>query len=205
MVLSSFGAHSELSEMASWLQKMKDFNIPFSIRTYNSSCPTITSLLKDLKSVPLSIEDLKERLQKDEILSVEQLIGYSVLVDPLKWCPSEGKLDLHGMHLATAYLIMLQWVQVLRSRFSAGSWVIPTEFRVICGSEKHSSVRGESPVKALVKQMMVQMRSPVKIDPTNVGCFVGRGKAVRDWLRSGREREEREREREKCEGTGIIV
>nr|DAD31786.1 TPA_asm: hypothetical protein HUJ06_010637 [Nelumbo nucifera] len=103
--------------MASWLQKMKDSNISFSIRTYNSSCPTITSLLKDLKSVPLSIEDLKGRLLKDVTLSVEQLIGYS-------------------------------WIQVLRSRFSAGSWVIPMEFRVICGSEKHSNVRGidsESP------------------------------------------------------------
>ncbi|XP_010271094.1 PREDICTED: pentatricopeptide repeat-containing protein At2g17033-like [Nelumbo nucifera] len=194
MVLSSFGAHSKLSEMASWLQKMKDSNISFSIRTYNSSCPTITSLLKDLKSVPLSMEDLKGRLQKDETLSVEQVIGYSVLVDALKWCPSEGKLDLHGMHLATAYLIMLKWVQVLRSRFRAGSWVTPTKFRVICGSEKHSSVKGESPGKALVKQMMVQMRSPMKIDPTNVGCFVGKGKAVRDWLRSGGWERERERE-----------
>nr|DAD38443.1 TPA_asm: hypothetical protein HUJ06_009084 [Nelumbo nucifera] len=149
--------------MASWLQKMKDSNISFSIRTYNSSCPTITSLLKDLKSVPLSMEDLKGRLQKDETLSVEQVIGYS-------------------------------WVQVLRSRFRAGSWVTPTKFRVICGSEKHSSVKGESPGKALVKQMMVQMRSPMKIDPTNVGCFVGKGKAVRDWLRSGGWERERERE-----------
>ncbi|XP_010263950.1 PREDICTED: pentatricopeptide repeat-containing protein At2g17033-like [Nelumbo nucifera] len=183
IVLSSFGAHSELSEMASWLRKMKDSNISFSIRTYNSimnSCPPITSLVKDLKFVPLSIEDLKERLQKDETLLVEQLIGSSVLMGALKWCPSEGKLDLHGMHLATAYLIMLQWVQVLRSRFSAGSWVIPTELRLICGSGKHSSVRGESPVKALIKQMMVRMRSRMKIDRTNVGCFVGRGRAVRD-------------------------
>ncbi|KAJ4975988.1 hypothetical protein NE237_001094 [Protea cynaroides] len=46
IVLSSYGAHSELSEMVSWLRKTKDSDIQFSVRTYNcvlNSCPKIMS------------------------------------------------------------------------------------------------------------------------------------------------------------------
>ncbi|KAF8410352.1 hypothetical protein HHK36_002880 [Tetracentron sinense] len=185
MVLSSYGTHGELSEMTSWLRKMKDSDIPISIRTYNSvlnSCPTIMLLLQVPNFLPLSIEELIEKLQNDEALLVKELIKSSVLIETLEWGSSEAKLDLHGMHLGSAYLIMLQWVKELRWRFLAGNSVIPAEITVVCGLGKHSSVRGESPVKALVKEMMVQMRSPMKIDRRNVACFVARGKAVKDWL-----------------------
>ncbi|KAL7163768.1 hypothetical protein ACSBR2_039815 [Camellia fascicularis] len=56
MVLSSFGAHGELSEMVLWLQMMKSPGVSFSIRTYNSvlnSCPTIMTMLQELKTVPI--------------------------------------------------------------------------------------------------------------------------------------------------------
>ncbi|KAJ4976046.1 hypothetical protein NE237_001152 [Protea cynaroides] len=46
IVLSSYDAHSELSEMVSWLRKTKDSDIQFSVRTYNcvlNSCPKIMS------------------------------------------------------------------------------------------------------------------------------------------------------------------
>lgn len=60
----------------------------------------------------------------------------------MEWRSSELKLDLHGMHLSTAYLIMLQWFDELKLRY-AGNYRIPSEILVVCGSGKHSSTRGE--------------------------------------------------------------
>ncbi|KAF9621746.1 hypothetical protein IFM89_027600 [Coptis chinensis] len=185
MVLSSYGTHKEVSEMVLWIQKMKNSNTPFSIRTYNTvlnSCPTVMSLLQDPKTIPLSILELMEELQKDEIVLIQELKDSSVLVDLLEWSSMEGKLDLHGMHLGCVYVIMLQWIEELRSRFSDENSVIPAEIVVVCGLGKHSSVRGESPVKALVLEMMVRLSSPMRIDRKNIGCFVAKGKNVRNWL-----------------------
>ncbi|XP_042503789.1 pentatricopeptide repeat-containing protein At2g17033 [Macadamia integrifolia] len=185
IVLSSYGTHSELSEMVSWLHKMKDSGIQFSVRTYNSvlnSCPTIMSFLQEPKLLPLSMEDLIEKLPREEGLLVEELIGSPVLVETLKWSCSEGTLDLHGMHLGSALLIMLQWMEELRSGFHSGRLVVPAAIIVVCGAGRHSGVRGESLVKALVKEMMVRLKSPLRIDRKNVGCFVAKGKAVKEWL-----------------------
>ncbi|KAI7994137.1 Pentatricopeptide repeat-containing protein [Camellia lanceoleosa] len=70
MVLSSFGAHGELSEMVLWLQMMKSPGVAFSIHTYNSmlnSCPTIMTKLQELKTVPISIQEPMENLRCDEV------------------------------------------------------------------------------------------------------------------------------------------
>ncbi|KAI3875802.1 hypothetical protein MKX03_023725 [Papaver bracteatum] len=189
IVLSSYGANKELSEMVAWIKKMKSSNVPFSVRTYNSvlnSCPTIMAMLKEPEFLPLSIEDLIDNVKKVEGMLVQELIdGSSVLLENLKWDSLEGKLDLHGMHLGTAYVILLEWMDVLKSRFRGGgdSVVIPAEIRVVCGLGKHSSVIGKSPIKALVSEMMVRLKSPMRIGRKNdVGSFVGKGKAVRDWL-----------------------
>ncbi|KAA8535960.1 hypothetical protein F0562_028438 [Nyssa sinensis] len=133
MVLSSFGVNNELPEMVSWLRRMKHLGVPFSIRTYNSvsnSCPTLMLMLQDPKSVPLSVEELMENLHGDEALLVQELLCSSVLVETMEWNSLEVKLDLHGMHLGSAYLIMLQWIEELRPRFNAGNHVIPAEIRV---------------------------------------------------------------------------
>ncbi|GMP37408.1 hypothetical protein CsSME_00009103 [Camellia sinensis var. sinensis] len=185
MVLSSFGAHGELPEMVLWLQRMKSSGVSFSIRTYNSvlnSCPTIMTMLQELKTVPISIQELMENLLVDEGLLVQELIGSSVFEKAMEWNSLEGKLDLHGMHLGSAYLIMLQWTEELRARFRDQNQVVPAEVTVVCGSGKHSTVRGESPVKGLVKQMMVRMKCPMRIDRNNVGCFVAKGRVLKDWL-----------------------
>lgn len=188
MVLSSYGAHNELPQMVSWLQKMKASSIPFSIRTYNSvlnSCPTITAMLQDLNDIPLSIDKLNAILEGDEALLVEELVGSQVLEEAMVWDSSEVKLDLHGMHLGSAYLIMLQWIEKTRNRFRSnddGKLIVPAEVVVVCGSGKHSNVRGVSPVKTMIKEMMVRMRSPMKIDRKNAGCFIAKGRSVKDWL-----------------------
>jgi DNA-nicking Smr family endonuclease len=113
---------------------------------------------------------------------VKELIESSVLKEATKWDTSEGKLDLHGMHLGSAYVIMLQWMEETRNRLSDGEHVIPAEITVVCGSGNHSTVRGESPVKSMITQIMAQTRSPMRIDRKNIGCFVAKGNVVKKWL-----------------------
>lgn len=185
MILSSYGTHNELAEMVLWLRKMKILAIPFSIRTYNSvlnSCPTFITMLRQPHDFPLSIEDLCRVLKGDEVLLVQELIGFGVLEEVMVWDSLEVKLDLHGMHLGTTYLIMLEWIDEMRRRFNNTKYVIPVEVTVVCGSGKHSNVRGLSPVKRMVKEMLDRMRSPMRIDRKNIGCFVAKGRAVKDWL-----------------------
>lgn len=186
MVLSSYGAHDALPQMGSWLRKLKDFNVPLSLRTYNTvlnSCPTFTSLLKDLNTCPLSVSELLTFLNEDEVTLVRELTRSSVLDEAMvEWSSLEGKLDLHGMHLSSSYLLMMQWMDEIKARFSEEECVVPAEIVVVSGSGKHSSVRGESPVKALVKKIMVRTGSPMRIDRKNVGCFIAKGKTVKEWL-----------------------
>lgn len=185
MILSSYGAHNELSRMVLWLKKMKDLSIPFSIRTYNSvlnACSTIMSLLQDFNEFPVSIAELMGALNGDEVLLVKELVASSVLNEVMEWNSRELKLDLHGMHLGSAYLIMLQWMEEMRFRFTDADYAIPAEVTLVCGSGKHSSVRGVSPVKAMVKKMVIRTNFPLRIDRNNIGCFVGKGHVVKNWL-----------------------
>ncbi|XP_060176238.1 pentatricopeptide repeat-containing protein At2g17033 isoform X2 [Lycium barbarum] len=185
MVLNSFGSHNELSEVVSWLQKIEASGVPFSIRTYNSvlnSCPTISLLLQDPKSVPLSLEELMGNLDENEAALVKILVGSSVLEETMQWKPSELKLDLHGMHLSSAYVIILQWFHQLQCKFLAENLVIPAEITVVCGAGKHSVVRGESPVKGLIKEILLRAGCPLRIDRKNVGCFIAKGKIFMEWL-----------------------
>ncbi|XP_016468300.1 pentatricopeptide repeat-containing protein At2g17033 [Nicotiana tabacum] len=185
MVLNSFGSQYELSEMVSWLQKMDVSGVPFSIRTYNSvlnSCPTISLLLQDPKSVPLSLEELLANLNENEASLVKILVGSSVLEETMQWNPSELKLDLHGMHLSSAYVIILQWFHQLQCKLVAENRVLPAEITVVCGAGKHSVVRGESPVKGLIKELLLRVGCPLRIDRKNIGCFIGKGKSFMEWL-----------------------
>ncbi|XP_073026059.1 pentatricopeptide repeat-containing protein At2g17033-like [Primulina eburnea] len=185
MMLSSFGAQNNLSDMLSWLKKMRSSGIVSSIRTYNSalnSCPNIIFLLRDLKNVPLSIKELVDNLNKDEADLILELVKSSVLDQAMEWSSSELKLDLHGMHLSAAYLILLHWFDELKLRFDGGNFGTPSEISVVCGSGKHSSTKGEPPVKGLVKEMMIRMKCPLRIDRKNTGCFIAKGKVFKDWL-----------------------
>ncbi|MBA0739160.1 hypothetical protein Gogos_012456 [Gossypium gossypioides] len=186
MILSSYGAYNALPKMVPWLQKMKALEIPFSIRTYNcvlNSCPMIMSFVQGSGGFPVSVSELVNVLDEDEALLVKELVeSSSVLDEAMEWDDLELKLDLHGMHSGSAYLIMLQWIKEMKSRFRVEECVVPAQITVVCGTGKHSSVRGESPVKTLIKAMMVQMKSPMRIDRKNIGCFIAKGQVVRNWL-----------------------
>ncbi|KAJ6310901.1 hypothetical protein OIU76_015591 [Salix suchowensis] len=118
MVLASYGAHNALPEMGLWLRKMKTLGIPLSTRTCNSvlnSCPTIMALTRNLDaSCPVSIQELLKILSEDEAKLIKELIESSVLKEAMRWDTSEGKLDLHGMHLGSAYVMTLQWMEEMR-------------------------------------------------------------------------------------------
>ena len=191
MILSAYGCHCELARMVLWLRKTRASQISFSIRTYNSvlnSCPTIMSIMAKemetgVETLPLSIGELSGILSGDEALVVKELVeSNSVLEEVMTWDSLEGKLDLHGMHLGSCYLMMLKWMEELQNGFKDGKYVIPREITLVCGLGKHSNVRGESPVKSLVRKMLVRLKSPMRNDRKNVGCFVAKGKVVRDWL-----------------------
>ena len=191
MILSAYGCHCELARMVLWLRKTRASQISFSIRTYNSvlnSCPTIMSIMAQemetgVETLPLSIGELSGILSGDEALVVKELVeSNSVLEEVMTWDSLEGKLDLHGMHLGSCYLMMLKWMEELQNGFKDGKYVIPREITLVCGLGKHSNVRGESPVKSLVRKMLVRLKSPMRNDRKNVGCFVAKGKVVRDWL-----------------------
>lgn len=188
MVLSSFGSHGEILEMVSWLRKMRDSGIRLSVRTYNSvlnSCPTIVFLLKDVKNLPLSIHELVGNLETDEASLVVELLKSTVPDEVMECRSSELKLDMHGMHLSTAYLVLLQWFHEMKHKFGAENCATPAEILVVCGRGKHSSARGESPVRDLAKEMIVRMKCPLRIDRKNVGCLIAKGKTFKDWLVNG--------------------
>ncbi|CAA0827750.1 Pentatricopeptide repeat-containing protein [Striga hermonthica] len=186
MVLSSLGANNKLPDMLVWLKKMRDLNVPLSVRTYNSvlnSCPRINSLVIGTKNWPLSIDELSCSLESDEEVNlVMELMKTSVLDEAMVWNENESKLDLHGMHLASAYLILLQWFNESRVRFDCEDYVTPEKISIVCGRGKNSPRQGDSPVKKLAKEMVVRMKCPLIMDRKNNGCFIGKGKVFRKWL-----------------------
>ncbi|KAL9683604.1 hypothetical protein QQ045_015427 [Rhodiola kirilowii] len=185
MILSSYGAFQRYAEMAAWVRRMKRSSVGLSIRTYNSvlnSCAKMMALVQDLRGLPLSMKELLDVLDGDEGLVVQELIESSVLSVVMEMNNVEGKLDLHGMHLGSAYLIVLQWVEELRLKWGGGEFMIPQEMVVVCGMGKHSINRGESPVKEMVKILMTRMKSPLRLDRKNAGCLTAKGKAVKIWL-----------------------
>lgn len=189
IVLSCFGECGEFGEMVAWVREMKGMGVGVSVRTFNTvlnSCATVVSMMGDLKTLPLSVDDFVRKVEEespiqDEVLLVSEMVGYQVFDEMLEWSASEGKLDLHGCHTASAYLVLLQWMRELRMRFLAGE-IVPMEISIVCGTGKHSRKVAVSPIKQMVSEMMFRLESPMKMDRKNVGRFVAKGKMVNKWL-----------------------
>ncbi|KAG6517531.1 pentatricopeptide repeat-containing protein At2g17033-like [Zingiber officinale] len=201
IALSCYGHHGKLSEMVSWMEKMRALGVGFSVRTFNcvlNSCPALLSICSkgtiqsfcesNSRALPLSVDALLKKLEAEspsssstEALLVKNLIASSVLDENLEWSSSGSKLDLHGFHVTSAYIILLNWMQELRLRFSKEN-AVPLEISIICGTGNHSQRRGQSPIKILVREIMFQTSSPMKIDRKNPGRFVASGKAIKEWL-----------------------
>ncbi|XP_020262811.1 pentatricopeptide repeat-containing protein At2g17033-like [Asparagus officinalis] len=119
LVLSCYSDYGNLAKMVTWIRNMRVLGIGYSVRTCNSVLnyyPSVVLMVKDLRTLPLSTDDLLEMLNDEEALLVKELAGASVLLEKLMWSGSEGKLDFHGFHLASAYIILLQWMEEFRRR-----------------------------------------------------------------------------------------
>jgi pentatricopeptide repeat protein len=190
MVLSCYANHEELAQIATWLQRMRELGICFSLRTFNTSlnsCQNILQMINEIESLPLSLTGLIEKLEnncascQNEAMVVKELVNSSFLGETINWSESEVKLDLHGFSVVSAYVILLQWIENMRSRFGIEGAAFPDEFSVVSGMGKHS-VSGKSVIRTLVSKILSRMDSPLRMDRKNVGRFVGRGKAVKNWL-----------------------
>ncbi|XP_078439248.1 pentatricopeptide repeat-containing protein At2g17033-like [Wolffia australiana] len=173
---------------------MRDLGVVFSIRTCNSalnSCPGLSALLMgDDQSRPVSLEALmlqlggdQEEEEEEEGMIVKELVGSRALLQTtMRWSSLEGKLDLHGYHLGSAFVAVLQLIDELKDRFLGNDVGIPRHIIIVCGSGKNSRNMGESPVKKMVSGVLFKLGSPFKIDRKNVGRLFAGGSAVRDWL-----------------------
>ncbi|KAG0491523.1 hypothetical protein HPP92_004921 [Vanilla planifolia] len=142
-------------------------------------------MTKNAHSLPLSIEDFFRKVEEDclcsdEVLLLQELVKLPLLADMLEWSESEGKLDLHGLHLSSAYVIILQWMEELRLRFSMEN-IVPVEVSIICGSGKHSKSIGKSHVKSWFRDDD-SVKESLRIDRKNIGRFIANGKRIKDWL-----------------------
>ncbi|KAJ3693943.1 hypothetical protein LUZ60_009423 [Juncus effusus] len=191
VILSCYGDLGDLEQMVSWLKKMTNLGVPFCLRTFNTcliSCQTLVEMINDDDSLPLSMKYLIEKLETDnsssciEAMVLKELVkDSSVLDETLNWSETEVKLDLHGSRAVSAYIILLQWIDEMKSQLSVNGAIIPNEISVVCGIGKHS-VEGKSRLRVLISRVLSLMNSPMRLDRKNPGRFIGRGMSVKKWL-----------------------
>ncbi|ONK71303.1 uncharacterized protein A4U43_C04F7080 [Asparagus officinalis] len=116
VVIQGYGWLGSFKEMRRVIGRMKDVEIEIFTVCVNLVISCYVSMVKDLRTLPLSMDDLLEMLNDEDALLVKELAGASVLLEKSTWSDSEGKLDLHGFHLASAYNILLQWMEEFRRR-----------------------------------------------------------------------------------------
>jgi len=157
-------------------------------KAYNfvlNSCPTLALVVQELDpSLPLSTAVLVKKLKSVSTLPSEAelvhelLASSSVLDKATEWSDAEVKLNLHGFSTIAAYVLMLQWVDVIKRR------TLPLEVSVVCGIGKHSDVRGEPKVRELAQEVLSRMGSPLRLSTRNKGRLVAKRDRVTQWLAS---------------------
>ncbi|OAE31804.1 hypothetical protein AXG93_1838s1140 [Marchantia polymorpha subsp. ruderalis] len=95
--------------------------------------------------------------------------------------PNNWIVDLHVMSRGTAVVALSRTLSSLRERMLS-TGVVPYRIEIVTGWGRHSRVSGLSRVKNAVQNMLGALGSPFYIDNANVGCFVGTGQPLADWL-----------------------
>jgi pentatricopeptide repeat protein len=188
IVLSCYSSCRDHSKMLAWLKKMKKLRIAPTTKAYNfvlNACPTLASVVQELNPLlPLSTTGLVKKLKSASTVASEAelvhelLASSSVLDKAMEWSEKEVKLNLHGFSTIAAYVLMLQWVDVIKRR------TLPLEVSVVCGIGKHSDVRGEPKVRELAQEVLSRMGSPLRISTRNKGRLVAKRDRVTQWLAS---------------------
>ncbi|KAL6848357.1 hypothetical protein ACP4OV_021651 [Aristida adscensionis] len=188
IVLSCYSSCRDHSKMLAWLKKMRKLRIAPTTKAYNfvlNSCPTLASVVQELgPSLPLSKMGLVKKLKSrspgaaEAELVHELLASSSVLDKAMEWTETEVKLNLHGFSTIAAYVLMLQWVDLMKGR------MLPLDVSVVCGIGKHSDVRGEPKVRELAQEVLSRMGSPFRLSTRNKGRLVAKRDRVKQWLLS---------------------
>jgi pentatricopeptide repeat protein len=186
IVLSCYSSCRDHSKMLAWLKKMRKLRIAPTTKAYNfvlNSCPVLALMVQELgPSLPLSTTGLVKKLksaspQTAEAELVHELLATSpVLEKAMEWSETEVKLNLHGFSMVATYVLMLQWVEVMKGR------KLPLEVSVVCGIGKHSDVRGEPKVRDLAQEVLSRMCSPLRLSTRNKGRLVAKRDRVKQWL-----------------------
>lgn len=200
IVLSCYGDHKQHTKMTEWMKKMRIpssslGSVSISIRTFNvvlNSCDTLSSILLDLDSLPLSLPAAISKIhlsspEEAAVVSEIQTRTPELLTQLLSQGSDGCKLDLHGCHLSTAYMVVMEWMEEMRDRCEGGVDTFgggdeDQVVTVVCGGGKHSNVRGESPLRKLISKMMCRMSSPLKLDKKNNGRFISKTQRFKSWI-----------------------
>jgi pentatricopeptide repeat protein len=186
IVLSCYSSCRDHSKMLAWLKKMCKLRIAPTTKAYNfvlNSCPVLALMVQELgPSLPLSTTGLVKKLksaspQTAEAELVHELLATSLVLEKaMEWSETEVKLNLHGFSMVATYVLMLQWVEVMKGR------KLPLEVSVVCGIGKHSDVRGEPKVCDLAQEVLSRMCSPLRLSTRNKGRLVAKRDRVKQWL-----------------------
>lgn len=202
IVLSCYGDHKQHTLSTEWMKRMRISSPSFSsvsisIRTFNvvlNSCDTLSSILLDLDTLPLSFPAVISKIHHsspEEAAVVSEIHTRTPeLLTQLLSQGSDGcKLDLHGCHLSTAYMVLMEWIEEMRMRFEGkavesynGGREEQDQVTVVCGGGKHSNARGDSPLRKLVSKMMYRMSSPLRLDKKNNGRFISKSQKFKSWI-----------------------
>ncbi|KAH7442674.1 hypothetical protein KP509_03G098600 [Ceratopteris richardii] len=90
-------------------------------------------------------------------------------------------INLHTMSMGTAIIALSRILSSLKGGMLA-TGIVPERIDIITGWGRRSRVTGSSLVKQAVEEILKAVSSPFRLESGNIGCFVGIGQPLVDWL-----------------------
>eukprot|EP00250_Pteridium_aquilinum_P019298 c24382_g1_i2 orf=303-3173(+) len=90
-------------------------------------------------------------------------------------------INLHTMSMGTAIIALSRTLSNLKEGMLA-TGIVPERIDIITGWGRRSRVTGSSLVKQAVEETLKAVSSPFRVESGNLGCFVGIGQPLADWL-----------------------
>lgn len=90
-------------------------------------------------------------------------------------------INLHTMSMGTAIIALSRTLSNLKEGMLA-TGIVPERIDIITGWGRRSRVTGSSLVKQAVEEILQAVSSPFHLENGNLGCFVGVGQPLADWL-----------------------
>lgn len=98
-----------------------------------------------------------------------------------KKAPKYWAINLHTMSMGTAIVALSRTLSSLKDQMLT-TGVVPERIDIITGWGRRSRVTGSSLVKQAIEGILQTSSSPFHVDNGNLGCLVGIGKPLADWL-----------------------